>query len=151
MYKTLVLLQTLVLPLASGSLQLAAHGGDPLVVFGLWMALWGVGTRLVVAGISQLLNPARTAQGILGIESSDANQVVHELGYANLSLGAVPLAVPFLPDWGIAVALSGALYLGLGGLRHVAKRGKDSDELVATWTDLLVCVVVLLGAVALIA
>ncbi|WP_136625638.1 hypothetical protein [Mycobacterium innocens] len=82
-----MLLQTLILPLVSGGIQLAVAGGNPAVVFGLWWAFWGVGTRLLVAGISQLTNPGRTARGILGIEDAGAEQVVHELGYANLSIG----------------------------------------------------------------
>ncbi|NMO49658.1 hypothetical protein HH310_00365 [Actinoplanes sp. TBRC 11911] len=32
-------------------------------------------------------------------------------------------------------------------IRHVAKRGKNRDETVATWTDLLVFVMVALGAI----
>ena len=149
MYIILVLLQTLLLPLASGSLQLALAGGNPLVVYGIWWAFWGVGTRLLVAGISQLVNPARTAKGILGIDDRGAEQVVNELGFANLCLGAVALVVPFAPEFTIAAAVPGALYLGLAGFRHVAKRGKGRDENVATWTDLLVFVVVLVGVVAM--
>jgi len=37
-----------------------------------------------------------------------------------------------------ALALVGGGFLGLAGIRHVAKRGMDRKELVATWTDLLV-------------
>lgn len=148
MYIVVVLLQTVLLPFGSGAVHLAVSGGDPWLVMAIWTGFWGVGTRLVVAGISQLVNPARTAQGILGIESTDANQVVHELGFANLSLGVVALAVPFLPGWGVVCALPGAVYMGLAGLRHVAKPGKDADELVATWTDLLVFAVTALGVVA---
>jgi hypothetical protein len=145
MYIALLLLQTVALPVVAGSIQLAITGGNPLLVYGVWWAFWGVGTRLVVAGISQLVNPGRTAQGILGIESKDADQVVHELGFANLCLGAVALAVPLLPTWGVTLGVAGGLYMGLAGFRHVAKRGKARDELVATWTDLLVFVAVVLG------
>ncbi|MGX5679924.1 hypothetical protein [Schumannella luteola] len=149
MYIALVLLQTLVLPLASGVIHLVVAGGHPLVVFGIWWAFWGVGTRLVVAGISQLANPARTAQGILGMEDKGAEQVVHELGFANLCLGAVALVAPFIPGWGYLGALPGALYLGLAGFRHVAKRSKGRDETVATWTDILVFVAVVAGLVGM--
>ncbi|MDN4612944.1 hypothetical protein P5G50_00650 [Leifsonia sp. F6_8S_P_1B] len=149
MYITLVIAQTVVLPLVSGAVHLLVSGGSPLVVFGMWWAFWGVGTRLLVAGISQLANPARTTKGILGIDDAGAEQVVHELGYANLSLGAVALFAPFVPGWGILGALPGALYLGLAGLRHVAKRGKGAEEAVATWTDLLVFVVVVVGIVGM--
>jgi len=145
MYILLVLLQTLLLPLASTAIQLSVAGGDPLIVAGIWWAFWGVGTRLTVAGISQLANPARTAKGILGIDDAGAEQVVHELGFANLSMGLIALVAPFVPGWGILGAAAGAIYLGLAGFRHVAKRGKGADENVATWTDVLVFLAVGLG------
>jgi hypothetical protein len=148
MYVLLVLLQTAILPLVSTVIHLTVAGGNPLVVAGIWWAFWGVGTRLTVAGISQLVNPGRTAQGILGIDDAGAEQVVHELGFANLSMGAIALVAPFVPGWGILGAVGGAIYLGLAGFRHVAKRGKSRDENVATWTDLLVFVVVGAGIVA---
>jgi hypothetical protein len=150
MYALLVLLQTVALPLVSGIIHLAVAGGNPLIVFGIWWAFWGVGTRLVVAGISQLVNPSRTTQGILGIDGGGADQIVHELGYANLSMGAVALVAPFLPGLSILGAAPGAIYLGLAGLRHVAKRGKSRDETIATWTDLLVFLVVAVGIIAII-
>lgn len=150
-YIVLVLLQTVVLPVVSGGIHLAVAGGEPLVVFGMWWGFWGVGTRLLVAGISQLRNPARTTRGILGIADEGAEQVVHELGYANLSLGLVATALSLFPAWGMLSALPGAVYLGLAGLRHVAKRGKGVEENVATWTDLLVFVAVVTGVVAVVA
>ncbi|VAZ71755.1 hypothetical protein LAUMK4_00621 [Mycobacterium persicum] len=42
------------------------------------------------------------------------------------------------------------MYLGLAGLRHIAKRAQNPDEIVATWTDLLVFVMVTMGAVGII-
>lgn len=149
MYIAVVLLQTLILPLVCGGVQLAMSGGDPLVVSGTWWAFWGVGSRLLVAGISQLVNPSRTAQGILGIEDAGAELVVHELGYANLSMGMVAMASAFCGAWGLLGAAPGAMFLGLAGLRHIAKRGKNRDETVATWTDLLVFVMVVVGAIGL--
>ena len=150
MYIALVLAQTVVLPLISTVVQLSVSGGNPFVVAGVWWAFWGVGTRLTVAGISQISNPSRTSAGILGIESADADQVVHELGFANLSMGLIALVASFVPDWGILGALPGALHLGLAAFRHIAKRGKNGEETVATWTDLIVFVVVTVGVVALV-
>ena len=147
MYIILVLLQTLILPLLAGSIQLVNAGGRPLVVFGIWWAFWGVGSRLLVAGISQLVNPGRTAKGILGSNDPGAEMVVHELGYANLSMGLIGMATAFVPGWGILGSLAGAIFLGLAGLRHVAKHGKNRNENVATWTDLLVFVMVVLGVI----
>ncbi|VBA35153.1 hypothetical protein LAUMK13_00654 [Mycobacterium innocens] len=39
------------------------------------------------------------------------------------------------------------MYLGLAGLRHIAERG---EEIVVTWTDLLVFVMVMVGAAGII-
>lgn len=172
MYALLVILQTVVLPLVFGGVHLGVAGGNPALVFGIWFAFWGVGSRLIVAGISQLTNPARTSQTILGAaaaahadeegdEPGDARvvdaatatptatvQIVQELGLANLSLGAVALVSSLVPGWGLVGALPGAIYLGLAGIRHLVKRGKSTNELVATWTDLLVFLLVVGGVVA---
>ncbi|WP_394255247.1 hypothetical protein [Pseudoclavibacter helvolus] len=176
MYALLVILQTVVLPLVFGGVHLGVAGGNPALVFGVWFAFWGVGSRLIVAGTSQLTNPRRTTQTILGA-AADANdaddaddadgptatatgsaadtatytataQVVQELGLANLSLGAVALVSSLVPGWGLVGALPGAIYLGLAGIRHLGKRGKSTNELVATWTDLLVFLLVVGGVVA---
>ncbi|VXC36138.1 hypothetical protein [Pseudoclavibacter sp. 8L] len=179
MYALLVILQTVVLPLIFGGVHLGVAGGNPAIVFGIWFAFWGVGIRLIVAGISQLTNPRRTTQTILGAAHGDSEdapdddaergdtgtgtgastdtmtktgaataQVVQELGLANLSLGVVALVSSLVPGWGLIGALPGAIYLGLAGLRHLAKRGKSLNELVATWTDLLVFLLVVGGVVA---
>lgn len=149
-YIILVLLQTFVLPLGSSIIQLSFFGGENvLFVLGVWWGFWGVGTRLLVAGISQLKNPSRTARGILGVEDPGAKQIVHELSFANLSFGIVALATSLIPDSGLLGALPGAVYLGLAGARHLTKPGKNTQEWVATWTDLLVCVMVLLGVLGL--
>lgn len=150
MYVVVVLLQTLVLPLISSVVHLiVAPGSSILIVLGTWWGFWGVGTRLLLAGLSQLTNPARTSKGILGIDDANAEQVVHELGFANLSFGVVAVATSLIPEWGLLGAVPGAIYLGLAGVRHVGKRGKNAEEQVATWTDLLVFVLVGLGVVGL--
>ena len=177
MYALLVILQTVVLPLVFGGVHLGVAGGNPALVFGVWFAFWGVGSRLIVAGTSQLTNPRRTTQTILGAAPEGADeqghadaatastgtevdtaadtatytataQVVQELGLANLSLGAVALVSSLVPGWGLVGALPGAIYLGLAGIRHLGKRGKSTNELVATWTDLLVFLLVVGGVVA---
>ncbi|MBD3753396.1 MAG: hypothetical protein IE935_13505, partial [Micrococcales bacterium] len=59
------------------------------------------------------------------------------------------LAIPFLPTWGVLLAVPGAIFLLLAGLRHVSKPGKNTAEQVATWTDLLVFLGVTAGVVGL--
>ncbi len=149
MYIVLVLLQTVILPLVSAVIHWFVVGGNPLLIVGMWWAFWGVGTRLFVAGVSQVANPRMTAKNILGIDAEGAEQLVHELGYANLAMGAVALVAAFMPGWGLLGALPGAVYLGMAGIRHVAKKGKGANETVATWTDLVVLVGVLAGVVGL--
>lgn len=148
-YIALVLLQTVILPLVSALIHWFVAGGEPLLIIGMWWAFWGVGTRLFVAGISQVANPGMTARTILGIDAAGAEQLVHELGYANLAMGAVALVGAFVPGWGLLGAVPGALYLGMAGFRHVAKRGKNTAETVATWTDIVVFAGVLAGVVGL--
>lgn len=54
-YAVLVIAQRIVLPLVSGAIQLVVvAGGDPILVFGSWWVFWGVGTRLLLAGLAQL-------------------------------------------------------------------------------------------------
>ncbi|MFN8517831.1 MAG: DUF6790 family protein [Chloroflexota bacterium] len=147
MYVVVVLLQTLILPLGFGIGELAAQGGDAVPVIGSWFLFWGVGTRLLLAGAHQVLRPEYTAEGIMGTASADATHLAQELGFANLCMGLAAVVAFTRPEWWLVGAIPGGLFLLLAGLRHVAKPGKGREELVATWTDLLVGVamVVLVG------
>lgn len=139
MYVVIVLLQTVVLPLLFGVIEMVARPGDDIVlVFGKWFLFWGVGTRLVLAGAFQVTHPEFTVRNILGAPDASAAQIAQELGFANLAMGIVAVVATFVPDWWAAAAIPGGLYLGQAGLRHVRKPGKDREEVVATWTDLLV-------------
>jgi hypothetical protein len=138
MYIVLVLLQTVVLPLVSGIITIATTGSDPLLAFGVSFLFWGVGTRLLVAGVSQIVRPAFTVQNILGQENAGAAQIAQELGFANLSIGIVAIIAAFIPGWGVPAAIVGGLFLGFAGFRHVGKKNPNIKEIVATWTDILV-------------
>lgn len=146
-YVTLVLAQTLFLPIVSGWIELATAGGDLILVFGKWFVFWGVGTRLLVAGIAQLSGRGPTAE-ILGSDgaSKSEKQLVGELGLANTCVGLAGL-LALVPGWALPAGLAGGLYLLAAGLMHVAKPGKNLKEQVATWTDLLVGLAVLTLAV----
>ena len=141
-YFILVILQTIVLPIASGILELVIVGGDPVLVFGKWWAFWGVGTRLVVAGIVQISGKGPTA-AILGTEAPNTQitQLTRELGTANLGMGLAGL-LALIPAWAAPAGLAGGVFLLIAGLMHVNKKNKNPQEKLATWTDLLVGVVV---------
>jgi hypothetical protein len=150
-YFILVILQTVALPIISGSIELAVAGGDPILVFGKWWVFWGVGTRLLVAGIVQASGKGPTS-AILGAAkpSVQETQLTRELGMANLCIGLAGL-LALVPGWALPAGLAGGLYLLIAGIMHVPKRGKNAQEQLATWTDLVVGVaVVVLGVYVLV-
>jgi hypothetical protein len=145
-YFILVILQTVALPLVSGGIQLAIVGGDPVLVLGTWWVFWGVGTRLLVAGIAQLPGKGPTSE-ILGSSAPTVQetQLVRELGTANLAMGLAGL-LALVPGWAVPAGLAGGVFLLIAGLVHLPKRGKNAQETLATWTDLLVGVLVVVLA-----
>jgi hypothetical protein len=146
-YFILVIAQTIGLPIISGAIQLAVAGGDPVLVFGMWWVFWGVGTRLLVAGIVQLSGKGPTS-AILGAAapSVQETQLARELGMANLSIGLAGL-LALVPGWVVPAGFAGGVYLLIAGVMHLPKKGKNPQETLATWTDLLVGVVVIVLAV----
>src|SRR5476649_837406 len=106
-YFILVIAQTIVFPIISGTIELAIFGGDPVLVFGKWWVFWGVGTRLLVAGIVQASGKGPTS-AILGASapSVQEKQLTGELGMANLSLGLAGL-LALVPGWGLPAGFAG--------------------------------------------
>ena len=129
-----------VVPIVSIVIELIVSGGsaDPLVAVGRWFLFWGAGLRLLIAGISQTFRPQFTAQNILGETTPVANQLVRELGFANLGMGIVGIAGAWVPGWMLPAAIVPGVFLLLAGITHIGKGGKNVKELAATLTDLLV-------------
>ncbi|WEO77048.1 hypothetical protein BJQ94_17100 [Cryobacterium sp. SO2] len=146
-YVILVIAQTIVLPLIAGGIELAVVGGEPVLVFGRWWVFWGVGTRLLVAGIAQVSGRGPTA-AILGgpAPSPQAQQLTRELGMANVGMGLAGL-LALLPGWALPAGVAGGTFLLIAGLLHLPKANKNARETLATWTDLIVgaAVIVLAG------
>ena len=137
-----VILQTVVLPVVSGAVELATIGGDPVEVFGRWWAFWGVGPRLLVAGVVQLVRPETTAEILGSAKATNAElQVARELATANIGLGLAGL-LALVPAWAAPAGAAGGVFLLAAGLMHIAKKDKNPQEALATWTDLLVGAVV---------
>lgn len=146
MYKVMVIGLMVVLPIVSTVVELVVTGdsANALAIVGKWFLFWGVGVRLTIAGISQTVKPSFTAENILGEKaSSGANQIVQELGFANLGFGIVGLIAPWIAGWAVPAAIPAAIFLGLAGARHIAKPNKNGKEWLATLTDLLVSIVLL--------
>lgn len=143
-YRLLILAIMVVLPILGVVLGLAGSGwsADPWPFIGNWFVFWGVGVRLFTAGVSQIVRPQFTSVSILGAENAGAGQVVQELGFANVAMGVVGLiATLWLPGWTVPAALFGAIFLGLAGFRHIAKKHKNANEAVDTYTDVFVAVI----------
>jgi len=150
-YFILVIGQTVVLPIISGFIELLTVGGDPVLAFGKWWVFWGVGTRLLVAGVAQVSGKGPTAE-ILGATQPSAQeaQLTRELGTANIGMGLAGL-LALVPGWALPAGLAGGVFLLIAGILHLPKRSKNAKETLATWTDLIVGVaVVVLGAYMLI-
>jgi hypothetical protein len=147
-YFILVLAQTVVLPIISGIVELATVGGDPVLVFGKWWAFWGVGTRLLVAGLAQVSGKGQTG-AILGATapSIPEKQLTRELGMANVGMGVAGL-LALVPGWALPASLAGGLFLLIAGIMHVSKKNKNAKEALATWTDLVVGIAIVALAVA---
>lgn len=128
MYLVSVLLLTVVLPIGSIYLdQSVFHSAAPLMpLVGKWFVFWGSGIRLFLAGLRQMFQPRFTSEQIFGIESEDAVPFVRELGAANFATGT---------------AMIGAVFYGIAGVRHAARRGRTKNENVATASDLFIFVV----------
>lgn len=141
-YFVVVIGQTIVLPVISGIIELVVVGGDPVLVFGKWWVFWGVGTRLLSAGIVQVSGKGATA-AILGAATPSVQEVqlARELGTANIGMGLAGL-LALVPGWVLPAGLAGGIFLLLAGILHVTKKGKSAQEALATWTDLIVGVVV---------
>jgi hypothetical protein len=128
-----------VAPIVSIVIELiAVPGSDPVAVTGKWFLFWGAGVRLLTAGVSQIFRPQFTAQNILGETTPVANQVVQELGFANLGLGVVAIVGAWVPGWAVPAAIAPGVFLLFAGIRHIVKKQKNTEELIATLSDILV-------------
>jgi hypothetical protein len=150
-YFVTVLLTTIGLPAASIATELMLRPDASLIVAaGKWFVFWGVGIRLLLAGISQAVRPALTVSDIFQIRDPAAAKIVSELGYANVSMGLIGMLSLPLQAWVAPAGLAGGLFLGLAGIKHAMNAERSTKENVAMATDLLVaCVVaVYLGSLA---
>jgi hypothetical protein len=147
MYGLVVVLLTVALPLASVAIEAAAGAGPawPGLV-AKWFVFWGVGVRLLTAGVSQALRPAFTARAILG--GAGGEKLARELGYANIAMGLIGVASLRYPGWTEPAGIAGALFLALAGITHAAASGRGTKENVAMATDFWVAAVVAAALVA---
>jgi hypothetical protein len=145
MYFVSVLLLTAVLPLSSIYADEALlHNSLPLMLLiGKWFAFWAGGVRLLIAGLRQQIRPRLTSEGIFGITSDDPLPFVQELGMANVAMGVIGLAAPFIADFILPAAIVGGLYYLQAGVGHVRHRGRNAQRNLAMISDFFVAAALL--------
>ena len=143
MYTLTVVLLMFALPIASILIEVLGCKSSPafLLVFGKWFVFWAVGARLFLAGLRQAIQPRFTAETILGIKGDAPLHIVQELGFANISIGAIALISIFSSAWVMPAASAGCLFYGLAGIRHVVQRNRNPLENTAMISDLFIFVV----------
>ena len=139
-YVTTVLGLMVILPIASFALErsVATNVRDPSEMLFRWFIFWGIGVRLLVAGVRQIVQPSFTARDIFHLSSPDAEVVVRELGFANVCMGLAAAAAGFVASWRPCAAFTGGLYFGVAGVMHAVKRPATPNEWVALTSDLFI-------------
>ena len=142
MYYAVILLLMLILPAVSVVVEFVlmqgAAGWLPLI--GKWVVFWGVGIRLLVAGLRQVIRPGLTAD-MLGVKDASAHVLVRELGFGNLAIGATGALPLTLPNWTLAAAMCGGLFYGFAGLQHALSKNRTSEENWAMVSDIAIAAV----------
>jgi hypothetical protein len=153
MYLSTVLLLMVVLPIGSIAAEYFYFQSPlPLMLLvGKWFVFWGAGIRLFLAGLRQFFQPHFTAEEIFHIKSEDALPLVRELGVANFATGIAGITSLAKPGFVLPVALIGAIFYGIAGIRHMTDKARSFNQNIALASDLFIFLVfaAYLGFVAL--
>jgi hypothetical protein len=142
MYIVIVALTIVILPIGSIFLSQNAHPDAQLIeLIGLWFVFWGVGARLGIAGLRQILRPEFTARDIFNLTGDGALVIVRELGFANLAIGIVALLALLFPAFVLPAAIYGAIFYAAAGVMHVMEEKRGLNENIAMVSDLFMALV----------
>jgi hypothetical protein len=139
-YFYIVFLLMLLLPMFSVLVERfagQAHTGM-LYLLGKWFVFWSVGVRLFLAGLRQSAQPRFTAEAIFGLGEDAPLQIIRELGYANIAIGLLGFLSITNKDWCVPAAVTGAVFYGLSGLKHLKADHRNRLQNVAMISDLFV-------------
>ena len=135
MYAPMIALLMFVIP---GAAVLLDGDTITMALVGKYFVFWAVGIRLFAAGVRQIAKPGLTSEGILGIKGQESWVLVRELGFANVAIGAVAIASMWRPEWRLAGALAGGIFLLLAGIQHIVRGARTRDEVIAMVSDLAI-------------
>ncbi len=137
----------LVLPLVSCAIELTrGDHASALTIAMKWFVFWGVGIRLLTAGMRQIIQPRYTAETILGLDLSHGDDpllLVRELGFGNVAIGVVGTGSIIATGWVLAAAVAGAIFYGFAGVNHTRQPHRTRLENVAMISDLLFALVLI--------
>jgi hypothetical protein len=136
----------LILPLIAIAYEMQLGHANLVVLAGKWFVFWGVGVRLLLAGLRQQFRPELTSRGILGIDDPKANILARELGGANIAAGTIGLLSLAFPSFVLPIAIWGAIFYAFAAVEHVKEEHRTSDSTIALVSDLFMAIV--LGAFA---
>jgi hypothetical protein len=142
MYLASVSLFMFLLPILSIITEVVANKNHAALItlVGKWFVFWAIGIRLFTAGVRQIAKPGLTSEGILGIKGKEVWVIVRELGFANVAMGLAGIISLWKPEWRIAVAFIGGLFLLLDGVFHTRNK-RNFEENVAMYSDLFIGIV----------
>lgn len=125
-----------VLPLAVTLWEVWSTSSATAAIALKWWVFFGVGLRLVSAGLSQMIMPSFTTQRLfIGLDAG-AEPLVRELGFANLCIGLLGILSLYARGYRNPAAVAGGLYYGLVGLGHLLRRRQTARETLAMVSDL---------------
>ncbi|HMG83269.1 MAG TPA: DUF6790 family protein [Ferruginibacter sp.] len=141
-YLITVLAFMLFLPILSFGVDYFRNDQEPIIsLLGKWFVFWAIGVRLLTAGIKQAMDPAFTAEKIFHITDKSSFIIVKELGFANICFGLIGIISLFVPEWRMAAAFAGGLFLILDGITHIIKKPASTNETIAMVSDLFIGVI----------
>ena len=150
MYLASVSLFMFLLPIASILTEVIANKNHAALItlMGKWFVFWAIGIRLFTAGVRQIVKPGLTSKGIFGIEGKEVWAIVRELGFANTAMGLAGIISLWKPEWRLAVAFIGGLFLLLDGAQHIQSKQRNFEENVAMYSDLFIGLVMAIFVIA---
>lgn len=145
MYLLTVVGLMFVFPVVSIGIEILGfgEGASAADVVAKWFVFWGVGVRLLTAGLRQMLQPRYTARTVLGLRHQESLIVIRELGFANTATGTLGVMSIFVSGWTLASAVVGAVFFGLAGANHILQTSRNKSENIAMATDSLFAVLLL--------
>jgi hypothetical protein len=141
-YLITVLAFMLFLPLLSFGVDYFRNDQEGVIsLLGKWFVFWAIGIRLLTAGIKQVLDPAFTAEKIFHLTDKGSHVIVKELGFANICFGLIGVISLFIPQWRMAAAFAGGVFLALDGINHIIKKPAGLNESIAMISDLFIAAI----------